>query len=230
MYLGFLSVYADEEIVDRFRSGFVHRFHTESCCITELCQVLLYRKLKTPDTRKVHVEFTDRAGTAPALRQLLDVADARWYFPFADYVGKDEVGKKQMILDALHAVLVWIGKQRGWDTAVFDGCREEALRRDLTLTGWSKQSSLSPNRRYRARVGFRYGLSVIEFYVAVFDRRGREVGRKPLGTACPEMGSAYYILKGKGEWLRSNSFRLLLPSFMFGMPKWWEVSLSELVT
>ena len=116
MYLRDIAVYADEEIVERFPSGFVGWFHRESCCITELYLSLIYRKIVTADTVKVNLVFLDQMRFAPSIRRLLGMADGTWCFDFSSYAETNELGKKRMMLDALHAALLWIGKERGWDT------------------------------------------------------------------------------------------------------------------
>src|ERR1700733_10456623 len=89
MYLRDIAVYADESIAERFPSGFVGWFHTESCCVSDMYRSLLHRQVLTPDTVKVHICFTDHSKYAPSLHQLIDVADATWLFPFPSYATVD---------------------------------------------------------------------------------------------------------------------------------------------
>ncbi len=133
-----------------------------------------------------------------------------------------------MILDALHSALAWIGTERHWDLLRLEECREAALRSDLTLERWSKQSWTNPDGMYRIRVGFRFELRTVDFYAGVF-KRGREIGRKPLGSVAPEMGVADPVLKGTGEWLNTNVFRLVPGRTLFHVPKVWEVDVSDLL-
>ena len=65
MYLRDIAVSADEEIVERFRGGFVHKFGRDTCCIEELYLKLIRRKVKTPDTAKVGFTFTDLINGPP---------------------------------------------------------------------------------------------------------------------------------------------------------------------
>jgi hypothetical protein len=229
IYLRDIAVYADEKIATRFPSGFVEWFHREACCITELYVSLLWRKVLTPDTAKVNLVFVEQEGFVPSVRQLIKVADAKWLIRFSEYAEKDAVGKKRMILDGLQSALVWIAEERGWNVGAFDACYAEAIRRNLTFEGWSKKSWASPDRKYRARVGFCFGLRAVDFFVGVFDKRGREAGRKPLGSVVPEMGIAHPILTGTGKWNAANMFRLQIADVHFRLPKTWEADLSDLV-
>jgi hypothetical protein len=229
LYLRDIAVYADETIATRFPSGFVGWFHREACCITELYVSLLWRKLKTPDTAKVNLVFTEHEGFVPSVRQLINVADAKWLFGFSLYAAQDAVGKKQMMLDALHSALVWISEERGWDVGAFEECYAETIGRNLTLEGWSKKGWISPNRKYKAKVGFCFGLRAVDFFIGVFDKNGREIGRKLLGSVVPEMGIADPILMGTGKWNADNVFRLQIADAHFRLPKSWEVDLSDLL-
>jgi hypothetical protein len=231
MYLRDLQIGADHDIVERFRGGFVGWFSTESCAITDLYRYLLRRKMRTPDTAKVHLIFTDIEERAPTLRQWLEVAEGWWLFGFEQYVSKDEAGKKRMIADALYEALLWIADLRGWDARVFHQCHEEALRCDLTLEGWSRRSYPCPNKRYRVRVGCRYELRRVHFYVGVFDRRGREMGRKPLGSVITSGGIGACVMKGTWEWVQPNTFRWKIPGCCdWLLPDFWEVDLSDLIS
>lgn len=230
MYLRDLAIYADDAIVDRFPSGFVSWFHRESCCVTELYCSLLGKHVATSDAAKAHLDFVDSAGNEPSVRQLLNVADVRWPFAFSDYAALvDNDAKKRMLFDALHAALLWLAALRDWPTSGLEHCRAEALSRNLTHTGWSKQTWPDPSGKLRAKIGFSFELRSVEFYVGVFDRRGRELGRKPLGAVVPEMGVTRPILKGRGEWDAANKFRVQLGEGSFYLPRAWEVDLAALV-
>jgi hypothetical protein len=227
MYLRDIAVYADEMIASAFPSGFVGWFHREACCVTELYASLLGKKVATPDTAKVNLVFVEQDGFKPSVGQLINVANARWFFRFSEYAKKDAAGKKRMLLDALQAALGWIAEQRGWNPGALASSYAGAMSRDVTLQGWSKKSWASPDRKYRARVGFCFGLRAVDFFVGVFDRRGPEVGRKPLGSVAPEMGIVRPVLTGSGNWNAANVFRLGISDAHFHLPRSWEVDLSD---
>jgi hypothetical protein len=229
MYLRDIAIYADEQIAKRFPSGFVGWFHRETCCITDLYSSVLGKRVATPDTVKVNLRFTDQEGFTPNVRQLINVADAKWKFDFSKYADRDVGGKKQMILNALQASLLWTAKNRKWDAGGIVECHAELIRRDLDFEGWSKKSWLTSNPKYRAKVGFCFGLRRVDFFVGIFDKKGREIGRKPLGSVVPEMGIAHLVLKGPGSWIAANVFQLQIADAHFCLPKSWEVDLSDLL-
>jgi hypothetical protein len=230
MYLRDISVYAEHAIASRFPSGFVGWFHRESCCITELYRSLLRRRIVTPDTVKVHLDFIDAEGASPAIgRPCLSVVEGCWPFDFSTYAELDPAGMKRTLFDALHSALVWVARELGWDAAPFETIREEALAKNLELAGWSKKSCLSPDKKYRARVGFTWELRSVDFHVGIFDRKGREKGRKYLGSAVPEMGKLDSFLRTSGTWNRRNVFRLGIKRTSFELPDYWQVHLSGLL-
>jgi hypothetical protein len=230
MYLRDLAVYADKIIFTRFPSGFVAAFHRETCCITDLYCSVLGKRVATPDTVKANVLFTEHNGSVPSVSQFIHVADAKWPFRFSQFADGDDFEKKQMILEAVHSALLWIASERRWDVGGLEECHAEIIRRNLSFNGLSKKSWLSPNRRYRARLGFIYELRKVDFVVGVFDRRGREIGRKSLGSIVPEMGILHGVMKGNGTWVTDSVFRLQTGSPYLRVPKFWEVDLSDLLT
>src|SRR5487761_612209 len=225
MYLRDIAVFADETIVDRFPSGFVQWFHRETCCVTDWYASLLWRKVATADTAKVNFVFQELEPFVPTVRQLIDVADVRWFFRFSEYAQSNEARKKRMILDAIQGALRSIAKDRGWDRDRLEECYAAVIARDLNFQGWSKKSWLAPDRKHRARIGFYFGLRMVDFFVGVFDRKGNEIGRKQLGSVAPAMGLANAVLKGAGQWRAGSLFRYNIPKCYFHVPKSWEADL-----
>jgi len=225
MFLRDIAIYADEAIVETSPPGFVGWFHRETCCITDLYITLLQRKIVTPDTVKVSILFTE-AEKRPRMRQLIDVADVVWPFTFRRYIKADEEEKKRLILDTLHDTLIWIATERGWNQRPLKAAYAQILELNLTFEGWSKRKWLSPDRKRVARIYFRQSLRDIELYVLVLDRRGRELGRKFLGSTIPESGIAWSLIGG-GRWKQKTRFALSLGPAHFAAPKAWETDLAE---
>jgi hypothetical protein len=229
VYLRDISVYADPVIVTRFPSGFVGWFHRETCCITEAYCSMLRRSVATPDTTKVALTFRDPKESAPKItRSGLGVLEAECPFLFAQYAEGDDVQKKRMVLDEVHLALLWIARERGWDAAGLEECRAEIVRRDFRFEGWMKKGWIGPNPKYRARVGFQFELRRIEFIVGVFDRRGREIGRKHLGWTTPEMGVLHLLNKASCTWNKDNIFQLEFNVSILSIKKRQEADLSDL--
>jgi hypothetical protein len=231
VYLRDIDVYADETIVTRFPSGFVGWFHRETCCITQPYIAVLGKKVFTPDTGKVFLTFTDPKESTPRIcRCELGVLEAEWPFLFARYAEGDDVQKKCMILDGVHSAVLWVGKERGWDVRSLAECRDEIIRRDFVFEGWSKKSWASPDRKFRAKIGFQFELRRVDLVLGVFDRKGREIGRKPLGWAVPQTGVLYHVLKANGTWTNENIFQIQSAVRVIGMKNTQEVDLSDLIS
>ena len=203
----------------------------ETCCVSELYLALLSRKIITEDTAKVNLVLNEYKGFARRVRQLLDVADAAWGFRFSAYCElNDDGNRKRMVLDALHSALHWMAEERKWDVGVFNRCRSQILDHNFEYAGWSKKSWLCPSRKFRARIGFDFGLRSVDFVVGIFDRRAREIGRKPLGSALPEMGILALVLKSNSKWISGTTFRVTLRMpWDPNLPKSWSVNLAHLV-
>lgn len=197
--------------------------------MTEFYVGLLRKSVTTTDTVKVSLRFVENGGNAPSVRQLLSVALAMWPFPFVEYVERDDLGKKRMILDAVQAALLWIAELRQWDTQRLKDCYDTILVHNLTFERWSKKSWRTQNPKYRLRVGFSFELRSIDFFVGLFDRKGIEIGRKDLGSVVPEEGIVNEVLNGNGAWVRDHFFRLRIASSCFYAPRAWKVDLSDLL-
>ena len=219
MYLRDLDIWADEEIVDRFPSQFVQWFKIESSCIVEWYRQLIRRSVVTPDAMKVCLIFAENdcasaGGFEPRFGQikiLEHVIIARERFDFAKYHAAGDVNKKRMVLESLHNGLLDTAEERRWCTESVNAlqrCHDEIVASDLEFEGLCKASTISPDRKYRARVGYRWGMRKVDLEVAVFRFRGAELGRKPVGSTLPFAGLIYDIEKAKSEWRRSNKFRI----------------------
>src|SRR5262245_49309879 len=105
MYLARIDVYADEAIVDRYKGGFVHKFHRQAQCVVEFYRALIRRRIVTRDTQTLIYEFTDLIATPP---DKFIEWECRWPFDFAGYIAAaDAVEKRRRIADALRDALVW---------------------------------------------------------------------------------------------------------------------------
>ena len=158
MYLRDISVYADEAIQPRFASGFVHWFHRESCCITELYRSLLRKRVVTADTAKVHLEFLDEDCALPSFRPpRLSVVMAKWPFDFSAHAEADSAGKKQKLLGTLHSALVWIANDLGWDAAAFETIRAEATAQNLRASRLVQEELSQPRQEVQGEGGLQLG-------------------------------------------------------------------------
>jgi hypothetical protein len=228
MYLRDLCVDADEAIVDRHPGGFVSRFHRESCCVTELYLCLIWRKVATPDTSKVQFVFSDLIGhPAEPEKTACGVMVQPWPFPFTDYKSSDKEAKKRLVADEFHKGLLWIARHRGWDERPFEEVYRQCLDRNLMLEAfWRKKTWLSRDKRVRVKVYYRFDLDAVELYAVVFDRRGRELGRKLLGTGIPGVDCLRSFI-GTGRWRSKSRFELCAKHTF--LKEVWSADLSKIL-
>lgn len=228
MYLRDLAIHADKTIAPDFPSQFVSWFHRETCCITDFYRSMLKRRVSTAETAKVQLVFVMPGSAKPAVRHLLGVAEVQWDFDFHAYLSVEEHEKKLRVLDSLQAALLWIAGDQNWSFGGLDDCYSELSKRNLEFEGWSKRSWRHPSKPLRAKIGFLYATRRVDFFVGVFDGRGREKARKALGWTVPEMGIAEDVLRGAGRWGPTGIFRYKLPGVFLRLPKTWQVNLSGL--
>ena len=133
------------------------------------------------------------------------------------------------MLDEVHSAPLWIARERGWDPAGLEECRDKVARLDFRFEGWMKKSWAGPNPKYRARVGFRFELRRLDFTVGIFDRRGREIGSKLLGWTTPEMGVLNFLNKASCVWNVDNTFQLQFNVSFMTNKKTYSVDLSDLM-
>jgi hypothetical protein len=204
MYLNSIYISADPELVERYRGGFVGRFNSEVCCITTHYEKLVWRKVNTVNTGAVVFVFTDSIKSPPTE---YGVHNCKWPFPFVDYMGSSTPQKKRMILDALHAALLWISKKEQWDSSAFKEAHQQILRNDLQYEGMSKRSWLSPNRRFRAKIHFNFNLDEVAFSVVLLRARSaHEVSRMPLGKVKPFEDALSCV--DKAAWISPTQFQV----------------------
>jgi hypothetical protein len=112
VYLRDIWIGADERIVERYRGGFVSKFHRDTCCVVELFLKLIDRCVVTDGIAKVCFTFTDETLDYPEYSP--GVCSYLWPFDFASYIVSGTPEKKWKVLEALTEALVWVGSREGW--------------------------------------------------------------------------------------------------------------------
>ncbi|MCA9228186.1 MAG: hypothetical protein KDA47_21335 [Planctomycetales bacterium] len=218
-----IGISADSRIAERFRGGFVREFESEASCIAELYLFLIRDKVKTDKTRKVLLFFTDlQTGPPPEVRPIRCL----WPFDFSDYIAADAREKKQRVLDALHAGMLWLAENCGWAPQPLEDAYVEAVARDLTLKASLKKTWPSPDRRYRVRVDFRFDIDAVYLDAVLTKYHGsQEVARLKLGKARPYRG-CMFDYGAEGEWTAPTVFELRSTSFI---KEKWTVDFSNAI-
>jgi hypothetical protein len=233
VYLRDIVVGADEEIVERFRGGFVHKFARDACCIERLYLKLISRKVRTRGTAKVVFTFTDLVDGPPDHSP--GCCFYPWPFDFTSYVDADVPTKKRMILDALQQALLWIASKEGWKVQPFhDAYKEaigiaskegwkvqpfhdaykEAIAAGLVFDGTSKKSWVSPCGKYRVRIYMRFDLEAVDFWAVLYrNRSSKELVRKFMGKGIPAP-DCLHAYTSNGRWRSGTVFELRASTFI----------------
>ena len=209
------QVAADDEVVERIKGGFVHRFDREAYAGAELyLRPIRESKFKTSDTGKVFVLFIDvvNNGRLRLLSTVFNLTQMNAPFDFATYHAADERGRRRMVVEELHHAILWLAERKGWDTAIFEHAAKKAAECDYVFEGISKASWASPDGKHRAKIAFRFEGDRVHFE-AVLLRRGKEIARRRLGTAPSGHDVLSYYLK-HGRWLSPTMFGLKSASFI----------------
>jgi hypothetical protein len=225
MYLSDIDVHADHAIVDRFKDGFVSKFHQQACCVVELIRYLIRKRVVTKDTRKLAFTFTDVIDRPP---DTLVELDCKWPFDFSRYASlADPFERKRLIVDALHAALSYAAERLGTSAEPFAEAYREAFRRNLVLGGFSKASWVSPDARHRVRAFFVFDIDGVHLHAVLYKNRSKlELGRIDLGVGVSQTDCLEYYLTN-GCWLSDSVFQLSSTDFI---RRSWEADFSELIS
>lgn len=208
MYLRDLAVHADDAIVERYKGGFVQRFHRETSSVVDPYLAEIHRKVVTKETAKIGLTFTDEILEPP------EYSPGRCYYPwpfdFAAYTASPtNCAKQRLILESLHNALVWIAEREGWAIDPFNAACKTIIDRNFKFVGYSKKSWLCPNKRFRVRLYFDWQLDGIDLFAVLSRNRSTaEIARAHLGTAIPMAGILREYLNA-GKWQSSSEFAVV---------------------
>lgn len=173
------------------------KFEFQTSCIDDLYRRCL-PKLVTQETAKVLIDVSDEAdwGNPSQIQRLLSVTISPWKASLADYWSRDEFGRKQFALEALHGGLMWLAEVEGWPTEPLEIAYRTSLQRGLVNEFYSKKSYPNPSKTATIKLFCEFGVEEAKYYAVVLRRR-KELGRVLLGATVPES----YIV-----WMTQQSF------------------------
>jgi hypothetical protein len=223
MYLRDIAVHADDAIVERYKGGFVQRFHREASSVVEPYLAEIYRKVITDNSAKVGWTFTDELTEPPEYSP--GCCFYPWPFDFSAYTASPtNYAKQKLILATLHNALLWIADREGWAIAPFEAAFNAIIDRNFKFVGYLKKSWLCPQKRFRARLYFDWQLDGIGLFAVLSRNRGKmELARVQLGTAIPMAGILHEYLNA-GKWKSCTKFAVI-PSLLFH--KEWVVDFAD---
>lgn len=213
MYLRDLAIWADAAIVDRYKDGFVQRFHRESLSVTEAFLAEISGQIVTDGIAKIGLTFTDELSSPP------DLSPGRcfypWPFDFAAYVAAESpVIKQCMILGALTSAVLQIADFENSPAEPLRVAAERLIARNFVFTGCLKKSWPSPDQHFRARIEFDWKLDKIDLTAVLCRNRSpRELLRVRSGSAIPAEGILHDIA-AHSRWKSARRFSIEVGDFM----------------
>ncbi len=115
------------------------------------------------------------------LDDMVDVIAINRLFDFPDYLMKEKQEKKKILLDNLHAGLLDIAYQKGWDIIPLVNAYNCCLAKDIEHTYWIKNKVFrSPGRQYYAGVYCDYDIDFFTASIIFMDKNKIEISRKEI--------------------------------------------------
>ena len=220
MFLRDISMHCDHSLVEDYKGGFVGRFNGEATCISDLYISLLRRKVATADVAKLYILFGYFDGISGVENKTYGtgVLSIQSSFSFADYYHGSESEKKSLLHASLHRICMRVATARSWDLTPFESAYVEALRCGLTFQGLARQTWLSPNRKYCARIHVKHELDGVYLSCVLTKANSHvEITRQCLGKAISGTVTLRDVI-GNGEWISPTVFELCDRSF--GLTRW----------
>lgn len=212
MFIREIQAAADDEIVERFKGGFVKRFMDNCHCIVGPYTRLIAKKVQTPLNDKFFVLFSDQFS-APETDALRYPMRFRWPFDFSQYVGADPSRKKLAILESVHAACLWMLTGNHWETQPFVEARQKLLDANLEWIDVSKSQWVHPKKKIKVRIGVRLDLDKFSLFLIVYkNRTEHEVCRVPVREIHP-CGNWDDIYLKRAKWDPPNRFTIETSGF-----------------
>jgi len=199
-------------------------------CVADLYLKFLAR-VETPATNKVIVALSSDPEVCASrkVERLLNVIEFPWPFSFDRYSVLSAFEKKHMLLDTLHAAVVWLAEHESWDVEPLQAAYSFAIAHKLENAFFWKdgKSWRSPDGRFKARLYYTFGTETAEVYAVIYDKGNKEIGWKLLKQE--RAGDAIILdIIGKCEWASATSFVLRPRVKVFGGKNKWTCKTTDL--
>jgi hypothetical protein len=208
MYLRAIMASADNEIVERFKGGFVGRFmgHCDSICSPY--SRLFGRRITTDDETQFSIQFSDRyeARTNSDPFYPLPIT---WPFDFARYISVDDATKRIDLLNAVHEACCWSARRMKWQQKPFTDAYESLLAVGGRWTYESKKPLGSPDKSCRVQLAMHIDLEYVDLTAIILPLRSRkvlfrvEIGRIRANQGCFAAGVFPDV-----KWVSESQFRV----------------------
>lgn len=207
----------DDECVEFRKFGF------QTSCVCDLYRRCL-PKLVTNETGKILIDLADEDGWVDPchIKRLLSVTISPWRASLAEYWQRDEFGRKQFALEALHGGLMWLAGIEGWPTEPLVTAYHSCQQREFVNEFFCKKTFPSPSKTATIKLFCEFGPNEAKHYAVVMRRR-KELGRVFLGATVPE-SYIVWMTQQSFAWINDHAVQIQITHPDFGGPTAHDVS------
>ena len=201
----------DDECAEYRKFGF------QTGCVQDLYRRCL-PKLVTPKTAKVLIDLADEDDwvNPSQIQRSLSVTISPWRASLADYWSRDEFGRKQFALEALHGGLLWLAHVEGWPTEPLEIAYQSSLQHGLVNEVYGKKTYPNPSKTANIKLFCEFGVDDAKYYAVVMRRR-KELGRVFLGATVPESYNVWMTLRSFA-WISDQAVQIQIVHPDYGGP------------
>lgn len=199
------------------------KFEFQTSCVEDLYRRCL-PKLFTQETTKVLIDVADEDGwgNPSQIQRLLSVTISPWRASLAEYWSRDEFGRKQFALEALHGGLLWLAGVEGWPTEPLEIAYRTSLERGLVNEFYSKKTYSNPSKTATIKLFCEFSVDEAKYYAVVMQRR-KELGRIFLGATVPESYIVWMTLQSFA-WISDSAAQIQIVHPYSGGPTVYDLS------
>jgi hypothetical protein len=199
----------DLSLIDGRRTGPIandlERFAIQ---LVELYLSHIYKKVRTDSVAKIVIQLVPKEQIASPRDAAADVLFLHWPFDFGALSNVDDATKKRLLLDQIHAALVWLAAKNAWDRGPFDDAYEKSIAsglvfRGLILRHWVRHPTLPIS----ANGEFEFDSAKVHVYVVLRRPDGTELGRK-YAYWTPVREDVVRLLLDRLEWAGTNKKKI----------------------
>ncbi|PJZ89814.1 hypothetical protein [Leptospira levettii] len=217
-----------KEIALKANSNYSHQriFNIESHCISELYWSFLPNSFHTGKVKKCVIEVNQDWGKNLYDYTSLwtDVKKINLNFEFESYLKLDKYNKKKAQLEVLHAGMLKIAENEGWEKKVliesYNKCLENNLEYQFLVKG---QMKTSPDKIHKISLWCNWDLDKIELFWVLFDKKGAEIKRCIFTKKEPQFGEFIYYLSW--NWQDNDSI-IIENNYKYSKKEKWVISIN----
>lgn len=145
------------------------------------------------------------------IEKQIDVVSIHRSFDFAAWNKETKKDKKELILNEIHASMLFLSKELLWNTTplenVFDTCAASGFENNWIIKKLKIKSS--PNRKYKAGIYAEFDIDEFRFFAVVYDKLGNLIKKESIYIEKGRnfVNNAFSIINGKTKW-KGNDFSL----------------------